>query len=175
MLLYRISKAGSIIEVSILMEENMEGNQTQIQTAYAGFWRRGLALAIDGVVLLLPVYLVGHTLSRAWMSTYGDRYAAANGMEALQLAAGVGLVWLYSALFESSEWSATPGKRVLGLRVRKASGAQLGFWRAGARSAGKIISAVVFGLGFLVAVLNRRRQALHDFMAGTVVEKLARG
>jgi uncharacterized RDD family membrane protein YckC len=175
MLLYRIWKAGSIIEVIILMEENMEGNQTQIQPAYAGFWRRGLALAIDGVVLLLPVYLVAYTLSRAWVSTYGDSYEAANGAQMLQLAVGVGLVWLYSALFESSEWCATPGKRVLGMRVREASGAPLGFWRAGARSAGKLVSVLVFGIGFLVAALNRRRQALHDFMAGTVVEKLARG
>ena len=44
----------------------MEGNQTQSQIAYAGFWRRAFALIIDAIVLLLPLYLVADTLARAW-------------------------------------------------------------------------------------------------------------
>jgi uncharacterized RDD family membrane protein YckC len=75
---------------------------------------------------------------------------------------------LYSAIFEAAA-GGTPGKLLVKIHVARADGSKLGFGRALLRVGGKLLSTLFLGLGFLVAALNERRQALHDFLAGTVV------
>jgi uncharacterized RDD family membrane protein YckC len=82
------------------------------------------------------------------------------------------LGWPYSALLESSSWQATIGKRVLKLRVTDEVGRKITFGRANARYGAKLISAAIFGLGFLMAALSERRQALHDKLTRTRVVKV---
>jgi uncharacterized RDD family membrane protein YckC len=52
------------------------------------------------------------------------------------LAFFVVLSWMYFALFESSRWRATPGKRLLGIYVVDEGGRPVSFWRASRRFAG---------------------------------------
>jgi uncharacterized RDD family membrane protein YckC len=83
----------------------------------------------------------------------------------------LGLVvgWLYFALQESSTAQATLGKRALGIKVTDANGRRIGFGRATGRFFGKILSGLVFAIGFMLAGWTERKQALHDFLAGTLV------
>jgi len=46
---------------------------------------------------------------------------------------------------------------------------RIGFGRASGRYFGKIISGMVFYVGFLMAGFGERKQALHDMMANTFV------
>lgn len=75
--------------------------------------------------------------------------------------------WLYSAGFESSVWQATPGKRLMGLRVVDVSGQRLSLPRATARFLVKSFTWP-FG-GFVPAFFTPKRQALHDMVAGVYV------
>jgi uncharacterized RDD family membrane protein YckC len=77
--------------------------------------------------------------------------------------------WLYFALMESSGWQATVGKKMIGLKVTTLDGQRIGFGRATGRYFGKIVSALILGIGFLMAGWTERKQALHDMMAGTLV------
>jgi uncharacterized RDD family membrane protein YckC len=77
--------------------------------------------------------------------------------------------WLYFAAFESSRWQATPGKKVLGLRVTDLEGKRLSFIRASGRYFGKIISWLLLGLGFVMAGFTEKKQALHDMLASCLV------
>jgi uncharacterized RDD family membrane protein YckC len=78
--------------------------------------------------------------------------------------------WLYYALCESSSWQATPGKRLLGLRVCDLNGRPISFVRASGRFMGRIVTGIVpFGIGYLMAGLTARKQALHDMIAGCLV------
>ena len=79
------------------------------------------------------------------------------------------LGWLYFALCESSAWQATPGKRVLGLRVTDLEGRRLGFARATGRYFGKLLSAFFLCIGFLMVAWTQRKQGLHDLLAQTLV------
>ncbi|MBB2203783.1 RDD family protein [Gluconacetobacter takamatsuzukensis] len=76
---------------------------------------------------------------------------------------------LYYVLFESSRLQGTPGKRVCRMRVTDLHGRQIGFGRATVRYVGHFLSILTLGLGFLMVVWTRRRQALHDLLAGTCV------
>ncbi len=136
------------------------------EIAYAGFWVRLAAAALDGVVLGIVGLAVGLT---ALMST-------ARGAHALAFAAAIALVvaWLYFAFMESSPGGATFGKRVFRLQVLTVDGMQrIGFLRATGRWAGRSVSAAVLAIGYLMQPFTARRQALHDLLAGTVV--VARG
>jgi len=77
--------------------------------------------------------------------------------------------WLYYALMESSVRQATLGKMALGLMVTDLNGQKISFDRATGRHFAKIISALILFIGFLMAGFTRRKQALHDMIAGCLV------
>jgi uncharacterized RDD family membrane protein YckC len=149
---------------------------------YAGFWRRAVAYVIDAliiVVLAMPflMLLAPRDLS-AW-----EQYSKLPTDQLFDLTNPVVRPimiivlpvmfvagWLYYALSESSIWQATPGKRLLGLRVANMEGQRLSFTRASARFFGKVLTGLVpFGVGWILAGLTKRKQALHDMIAGCLV------
>lgn len=125
---------------------------------YGGFWLRVLAVFVDGLILF-PVNLV--------LILFVD----AQGLRAISGLVPFVLFLLYAALLESSAWQATPGKKVLGMRVTDVSGARISFLRAVARYISKILSAVILGFGFLMVGVTKRKQGLHDKIAGTLIVK----
>ncbi len=64
---------------------------------------------------------------------------------------------------------ATPGKKVVGVRVTDERGARIGFGRATGRYFAKILSSLILCIGYIMVAFTRRRQGLHDLMAGTLV------
>lgn len=133
----------------------------------AGFWRRCAAIVLDGVV----VGVIGWVVSAVGMMMF------ANGGNASAIVAGsfgmsllmVIVDWLYFALQESSAAQATLGKRAMGIKVTDDYGRRIGFGRASGRFFGKIISGLIFYVGFMLAGWTARKQALHDMLAGTMV------
>jgi uncharacterized RDD family membrane protein YckC len=134
---------------------------------HAGFWRRCAAYTIDYFITFVISYVVGIVA--------GFALAAGRGAEGLMAAPTVGgllglvVGWLYFALQESSAQQATLGKRALGIKVTDDSGRRIGFGRATGRFFGKILSGLIFAIGFMLAGWTARKQALHDMLAGTLV------
>jgi hypothetical protein len=62
-----------------------------------------------------------------------------------------------------------PAKRLIGLRVVSYHHKRIPLWRAVLRYLGYYISALPFGLGFLWILIDDRRMAWHDKLAGTCV------
>ena len=79
------------------------------------------------------------------------------------------LPWLYFSGFEASAWQGTPGKRLLKLRVLDVNGVPLRFPRTSLRYLCRFLSALPLGAGYLMALFNPSRQALHDILASTRV------
>ncbi len=77
--------------------------------------------------------------------------------------------WLYFALMESSENSATLGKMALNIVVSDRFGRRITFERATGRYFAKIITGFTFGVGYLMAAFSSRKQALHDIIAGCLL------
>lgn len=142
---------------------------------YAGFWRRVAAYLLDSLLLMVIGFVAGVLLG---LLEFAVAHAASR---ASGYVVGVVVAWLYFALFESSRQQATPGKLALGLRVTDARGARIGFGRASGRYFGKYVSALILFVGFMMAGWTRRKQALHDMMAGCCVvrrdglERIERG
>ena len=77
--------------------------------------------------------------------------------------------WLYFALMESSKNQATLGKMALNLKVTDMEGNPVSFGRASLRYFGKILSGMIMMIGYILAGLTEKKQALHDMIAGCLV------
>jgi uncharacterized RDD family membrane protein YckC len=99
-----------------------------------------------------------------------------NDFEALANVAPVSaaLWWAYFAILESSPAQGTLGKIALELQVTDLHGDPISFRRAFFRHAAKFLSSLLIGLGWLLAAITPRKQALHDLVAGTLVLRKVR-
>jgi uncharacterized RDD family membrane protein YckC len=150
------------------------GNETGSASTvgYAGFWRRAVALLIDKFLL----WSVNLCLTLVFLIASG-RNRGDHGLLTLTLASalcGFLLQWLYFTLMESSGMRATLGKAAVGIMVTDSRGAGISWPRANARYWAKLVSALPFGFGFLMAGFTAKKQALHDFIAGTLVVRVVR-
>lgn len=131
---------------------------------YGTFGQRLGAYIIDGIIVAIPVWII------VWMmpSNNDDVFTFGDFTGSLL---SILISWLYFAFQESGPQQATIGKKALGLKVTSIDGQRITFGQASGRYFGKIISAVILYIGFLMVLWDDRRQALHDKMAGTLVIK----
>lgn len=146
--------------------------QETILGHYAGFVTRLIAFAIDqlivgfviAVVVLLAEFVTSAFDVNEWFGT-GDLTGTI--VTVLVVVTSALFLLLYDLLF----WmlaGQTPGKRFLGVRIVRADGSRLRWGNAIRRKVGYWISAILF-LGYLWVIVDNRRQAWHDHLAGTLV------
>lgn len=125
---------------------------------YAGFWRRFAAILIDSFIL---GFSSGFILS---LITYPTilQFSILNTF----------ISWLYFTIFESSSKQATLGKMALRIKVTDLEGKPISFARANGRYWSKILSGMLFAIGYLMAGFTKKKQALHDIIANTLVIKI---
>lgn len=80
----------------------------------------------------------------------------------------VAAAWFIAS--ESSRWQASPGKRLLGLRVTDTHGERCGRGRIALRFFAGVPSWLLLHLGHAMAGVTPGKRALHDYLAGTRVE-----
>lgn len=145
----------------------------EVRTAYAGFWLRFVAWLIDSLILSAAVLIVLVPIVPMFFHHAPFEGSLERPVIPIFLFWFWGLnlvgVWLYFALFESSSWQATPGKRVLGLLVTDMHGRRISFARASGRYFGKILSGAILMIGYLMAGFTAKKQALHDILADCLV------
>lgn len=76
---------------------------------------------------------------------------------------------LYFSLLESSYLQASLGKLVFGIKVVDQQGARLDFLYCLVRNMSKFLSSLIFMVGYLMALVTKNKQALHDLIAGSYV------
>lgn len=148
---------------------------------YAGFWIRFGAYIIDAIILWLPNRVISAATHYVLMAPM--QAAARRGpwgivpIVSLAITVQVCLDWFYYALMESSSTQATLGKMACGLVVTDLNGHRISFGRATGRYFAKILSALIFYIGFMMAGWTAKKQALHDELAKTLVvrKQLPRG
>jgi len=153
-----------------------------VTRAYAGFWLRFVAHMIDSLllgavfmVLFIPLFMLtglgGFLHSIAANHPPDPALIAAFGSSIALIVFGtVAAGWLYNAYFESSEWQSTVGKKVMNLVVTDLQGNRISFGRASGRFFAKLISGLIpFGIGYILAGITEKKQALHDMIASCLV------
>ncbi len=132
---------------------------------YAGLATRGIALAIDAGLVAL-ILLIGSALVSLVASLVGHlRPEWLVGT----ILGGAGVI--VSIIYFVGFWSTagqTPGMRLLRLRVLHGNEPP-GFWRSLARLFGLALAIIPCFAGFLPVLVDDRRRALQDYIAGTAV------
>jgi uncharacterized RDD family membrane protein YckC len=133
---------------------------------YGGVVSRGLALVVDGLLAQL-LFLVA-------AASVGVVLGLAGGLRPGWLEgtlAGGGWLLVVGAYF-TTFWTATgetPGMRLMHVRVLAPSGEAPSLVRSVVRVIGLILAIIPLGAGFLPALVDSRRRALPDYLAGTTV------
>jgi len=138
----------------------------------APWWRRAVAILLDGLVLGAPIALIGFQLGLVRTIEDGDitRYEPESGLLLLQLVASV----VYSAIMDGSLRGATVGKMAMKIQVRDAAaGGPIGPGRAALRRlvyVGLFYAYVLPGIANALSPLwDKRRQGWHDKAVRSVV------
>ena len=143
------------------------------EARFGGFWMRFVAKLIDGLLLLG----VGLLLAEAVTSLFYEGmlpmppdwrgFLRAQGVLSLiNAAVAVGF-----SVFFIRTYEATPGKRMLGLRVVRADGGRVGAGRIILRYLGEQLSGILFMVGYVMAAFDDEKRTLHDYLCDTRVVK----
>jgi uncharacterized RDD family membrane protein YckC len=134
---------------------------------YAGLASRGIALVVDALAIVTASVAVGAAAGLVG-SLVGGIHPQWLARSLLSVAA-VAIALGYFSLF----WSIvgqTPGMRLMHVHVvPQHAGSHLTLWRSLVRTVGLALAIIPCFLGFLPALFDRRRRALPDYLAGTVV------
>jgi len=126
----------------------------------AGFWRRLLALVVDGAIV--GVLIQAGSVPAAALARW-DLVA-----EAFTLSWVLVVPTAYFVLGHGT-WGRTAGKALAGARVVGVAGEPVGYAQALVRQLAWWLSVLTLGVGFLMVAARADKRALHDFVAGTRV------
>lgn len=137
-------------------------------TDRAGLAARGIALALDGLILN-AAFAVFFALVALFASAFSEGGDGAS-TEAIVLGTGA---WLAAgAIYLVTFWSLTgqtPGMRLLGIRLEHEGSRGIRPRLAIRRLFGLALSMLALGAGLLAVLFSDRRQGWHDRLAGTEV------
>lgn len=176
--------------VEAILKERIEEFQKK---SYAGFFIRAGALIIDwfilaiiweaGVHVLDFLNLIDYNAIVEASNTFIEKYSAdpmsGNLSEEFVKIPGMSdlfLIWfilqtIYFIAFNGF-LSATPGKRLLHLKIERADGSKLKVSGAIVRYIFSLLTQatlVFYGIGYVIAAIDPKKRALHDFFARTQV------
>lgn len=162
------------------MNNNLDNdyNNSPISLEYVGFGRRFVAYLID-YLIIFPISLVVqlllgqnpfavfqvNTLSelqQLQQTNYGNTTTVATLISLLIAIAFYLIMWVN---FEG----ATPGKKVMAIKIVKVDGSKITYPVAFIRYIGYLISSFIFLLGFFWILWDKKKQGWHDKLAGTLV------
>lgn len=147
----------------------------------ARFGQRVEALRIDGILLGLVALVIRFLLWAGQRSNLLGGALETSGLVGplavpvtsgitLGMTLGIGIV--YYVWCERSPRGATIGKLWVGISVIDERSRRPSTIRVVVRTLGKALSLLPCGIGFLLPLVTRQRQAPHDLLAGTVVVRV---
>jgi uncharacterized RDD family membrane protein YckC len=145
-----------------------QGIYYPISSILANFWWRLLAYAIDYVLLILLMSSVGIAFGLVLRFTGISLHWEDEHDTKLKLITVI-IFLAYNSGFEATRMQGSIGKTICGLKVVNAQGQRINFSNALGRNAGKLLSSLVLGMGYLNIFWDKHRQGWHDQMAKTYV------
>jgi uncharacterized RDD family membrane protein YckC len=139
----------------------------------AGIGSRFMAALVDSLLIVILEAMVLLVVLSVLATTPGDLLS---GQLGVWIIAGLGLLafallWGYYLFFEMIWNGQSPGKRWVGLRVIKDTGAPVSLVDSAIRNLVRFVDFMpaYYGVGVIVMFLNDQARRLGDFAAGTLV------
>ncbi len=143
---------------------------------FASFKRRLVATLVDGLILLI----IGYVLRVSLGIEITSHISSAKTLEELATISNSGitkyanfvsiaLAFLYYFIFYVYFDGATPGKKLLGMKLVKTDGKPLNFATILVRHLFSFVSSSALFLGYIWTIFDSKKQTWHDKVAGTYV------
>jgi len=155
------------------MDNNFKtGYTSRAKFNLADFWLRLGAFLID-VLFIFIVYLVSVNLFVKLLAYINIKHEISILSMfltfLLYISSFLLFTILYYSIFESSKHQGTLGKIAIKIKVVDKEGNRLSFAHALGRNLSKILSSLIFYVGYLMVLWTKEKQALHDYLANTYV------
>ena len=159
------------------MTENIsEPPPQKIPHTYAGFGRRLIAYTIDGLFISIITVIFQSIIGQnpfSYLTSINNpdqiqQLRSSPGYLAAQAASYI-LYRIYLVIFWMYYDGATPGKRLLAIRIIRENEQKITFPTAIVRIIGMIFSSLPLGLGYLWVLWDSKKQSWHDKLAKTYV------
>ncbi|MDR1759134.1 MAG: RDD family protein [Fibrobacter sp.] len=169
--------------------EDLVKKHPELNFRYAGFLVRGVAFFIDAAIMTLVgslIFIILQKLDladagtlRPLLSEYSqnpfskelsDKLLGNSGFILFSVCSI--LAQTFYTLFFTIRYAATPGKMLLRLKIKNGDGSPFTWKNAVVRyfaSALTQATLIFYGLGYILAIVDPKKRALHDFFAKTVV------
>ena len=153
----------------IFVQKIKEGVAVAGAMEYAGFWIRVGAWFIDYIILAImsAIVYIPFTFIGVFSADQPVVFIT------IQLISTI-LNFIIPAVYDSwfvGKYAATPGKMACKLKVVMADSGRLSYARAIGRHFAKYVSALVLGIGFIMAGFDDQKRTLHDRICDTRVIK----
>jgi uncharacterized RDD family membrane protein YckC len=158
----------------MFVQKLKEGATIKGALRFAGFWIRFGAKIIDGLIMAVVQWLIllpmGILASSSLSANPGEAAFAKGSLMliGLQQLIGITIPAIYNTFF-IGRFAATPGKMACRLKVVTPEGGKVGYGRALGRNFAEWLSAILLGIGYLMAAFDGEKRALHDRVCSTRV------
>lgn len=152
-------------------EGKLELSSTQKQVMVpGGVLRRAGAQILDGCIVGIVQAPLNIILMFIAIGAGGPEAAQSGWVTIVSWLISLPVIYFYYGHFYSKK-GATPGKMALKLRVVDSyTGSNPTYGKAFLReTVGKFISAIVLGIGYLIAIFRSDKKTFHDMICGTQV------
>jgi uncharacterized RDD family membrane protein YckC len=175
----------------------MEPTVQAAEMRFAGFWRRMAVIFIDGAIvsavlgavlvawILIEVFAFGlefdDPLEGGSQEAQVDRQARREANIESYVSRRTGVAgWTLAPviiLYNIGFWAwrgQTPAMVVLGIRLVRTDGSRIGFGKAVVHCLGVMLSSLVFFVGYVTIIWDKKKQGIHDKMSKTYVVRTSR-
>jgi uncharacterized RDD family membrane protein YckC len=138
---------------------------------YGGFWIRFAAVFIDGLLMQFVRVPLSLLLLGAVVTPFqrpGSNPAALSGALLTLGFASMLVACLYEVIMIRN-FGATLGKMAVGVKVVRTDGSGVGWGTSIGRYFMRIVSAIILGIGYIMAGFDDEKRALHDRVCDTRV------
>ena len=145
--------------------------ESSAQLHYSSVRRRFGAIVIDGIILwaaqtCLNLVFIGSFMGATFAKPDAAAQALGGSMIVMLLSLIIGVA--YYVIFIG--WKgATPGKMLLKIKVVRPDGQPVGYGQSFLRYIGYMASSIILGIGYLMAIWDDEKRALHVRIASTRV------
>jgi len=148
---------------------NITGNRPPMR--YAGFWIRGGAILLDGILIQVVRLILGLALGLSVLQVFSGRAVATSAPLPAFFVLGliINVLTIAYEVYFVGRWGATLGKMACKVKVVRSDGGRVTYLRSLARYFAKILSAIIFCIGYIMAAFDKEKRALHDRICDTRV------
>ncbi len=135
----------------------------------ADFWIRLLAFIIDLFIILLLWNLLSFVVMNLLSLSNFD--IEPDILKLIFYIVAIIMMGAYNVIMETSKRQATIGKQIFKLTVGDAEGNALSLGQVIRRTLAKLVTCLTLGVGYILILFNKEKQAIHDILVNTYVFK----